>query len=322
MKRKLTRLLILSCLLAVGGFNSIAQEKKPRPDESRPQKPSPGELKVPTDGTFKVLASKPVFGKLVKGAPYSAIATTERVQTLNDGNQIIRKNESKLYRDSEGRTRTEQSLETIGKWTAEGTAKQFITINDPVAGMSFALDPQTHTAHKNVYALPKPATVESRENFKGNGQAVTQAEFEALKEKTGTTPPASKAVPQIIPSKESKPWELQVGISGDPRKKLENLGKQVIEGVDVVGTRSTYTIPAGEIGNTLPIEVVEETWYSPELQLMVLTKSRDPRSGETSYRLTNLKRTEPDRALFEVPSDYTVRENKLPLKSKPIKEEQ
>src|SRR5262245_40396891 len=116
MKGKLTRLLILSCLLAAGGLNSVAQEKKPRMDEARPQKPEPGEL---TDGTFKVLAANFDHNrKLVKGAPYSATATTETVQTLGDGNQIIRKNESKIYRDSEGRTRVEMTLETIGKWTA------------------------------------------------------------------------------------------------------------------------------------------------------------------------------------------------------------
>lgn len=312
MKKKLAQLLFIGGLVVACSLATLAQEKKPRPDGA----------KVPTDGTFKVIASKSALGKVVKSAPYSATATTERVQTLNDGNQIVRKNESKLYRDSEGRTRTEQTLETIGKWTADGAAKQLITINDPVAGWSVSLDPRARTAHKNVYALQKPATVEWHEGFKVNGRAVTQAEFEALKEKMGTKPAPDKAALQIIPSKESKPWELQVGISGDPRLKLENLGKQVIEGIEVVGTRSTYTIPIGEIGNTLPIEVVEETWYSPELQLMVLTKSRDPRSGETSYRLTNLNRSEPDRTLFEVPADYIVRENKLPAKPKPIKEEE
>src|SRR5262249_13759475 len=141
MKRKLTQLLMLTCLLAVGGPNSVAQEKKPRADEAKPQKPKPGELKVPTDGTFKVLAPKFAIGKVVKGAPYSATATTETTQTLSDGNQIIRKNQSKLYRDSEGRTRIKQTLETIGKWAADGEAQQSIFINDPVAGVSYSLDP-------------------------------------------------------------------------------------------------------------------------------------------------------------------------------------
>ena len=109
----------------------------------------------------------------------------------------------------------------------------------------------------------------------------------------------------------------------DPRKK-ESLGTQTIEGALAEGTRSTLTIPAGEIGNTLPIEVVDETWYSSELQLVVMSKHRDPRSGETTYRLTNLNRSEPDRSLFEVPADYTVSEGKMPPKqiTKTTKEEQ
>jgi hypothetical protein len=290
MKRKLTQLLMLGGLLVAACFNSLAQ---PAPEKIKLEK-----LEVEA-ALFKVLADKPAVGKIVKGAPYSATTTTERVQTLNDGNQIIRKNESKLYRDGEGRTRTEQTLETIGKWTAEGAAKQLISINDPVAGVGFSLDPLTRTAHKNTYALKK------------DGRFVTRTEIEVLEEKTGTAPPAGKAAPQIIPSKESKPWELQAGISGDPRRKIESLG-----------TRATYTIPAGEIGNTLPIEVVEETWYSPELQLMVLTKSRDPRSGETTYRMTNLNRSEPDHSLFEIPADYTVTQPPPPPKPKKIREDE
>lgn len=304
MKRKLTQLLMICGLLVAGCLNSLAQEKASPPEKVR------GEKQESEAALFKVLAATPALGPVVKGAPYSATTTTERVQTLTDGNQIIRKNESKLYRDSAGRTRTEQTLETIGKWTAADAAQQLITINDPVAGWSVNLDPLTRTANKNSYALKK------------DGRVVTQAEFEGLKEKTATKPPTGETPLQIIPSKDSKPWELQAGISGDPRKKIENLGKQMIEGLEVIGTRSTYTIPAGEIGNTLPIAVVEETWYSPELQLMVLTRSHDPRSGETIYRMTNLNRSEPDRALFEIPADYTISERLLPAKAKKVREEE
>jgi len=53
---------------------------------------------------------------------------------------------------------------------------------------------------------------------------------------------------------------------------------------------------------------VNEQWYSPELQVFVLTKQSDPRVGETIYRLTNINRSEPNHALFEAPSDYTVRD--------------
>lgn len=92
------------------------------------------------------------------------------------------------------------------------------------------------------------------------------------------------------------------------KAKTEALGKQTIEGVEAEGTRSTITIPAGEIGNERPIEIISERWYSPELQTVVMTKSSDPRMGETVYRLTNINRSEPARSLFEVPADYTVKE--------------
>ena len=88
----------------------------------------------------------------------------------------------------------------------------------------------------------------------------------------------------------------------------ENLGKQTIEGVEAEGTRSTITIPAGEIGNERPIEIVSERWYSPELQMVVMTRHSDPRTGEMTYKLTNINRTEPAKSLFEVPSDYTIKE--------------
>ena len=90
--------------------------------------------------------------------------------------------------------------------------------------------------------------------------------------------------------------------------KTESLGKQTIEGVEAEGTRNTTTIPAGEIGNERPIEIVFERWYSPELQTVVMTRHADPRVGETVYRLTNISRDEPPRSLFEVPADYSVKE--------------
>src|SRR5437870_8812925 len=49
-------------------------------------------------------------GKVVKGAPYSAQAVTESLQTLADGNRIVHKNTAQVYRDSEGRTRRDQTV--------------------------------------------------------------------------------------------------------------------------------------------------------------------------------------------------------------------
>ena len=86
----------------------------------------------------------------------------------------------------------------------------------------------------------------------------------------------------------------------------ESLEPQTIEGVSAQGTRHTRTIPVGEIGNDQPITVVSERWYSPDLQMVVMSKHSDPRFGDTTYTVTNIQRSEPSASLFTVPSDYTV----------------
>jgi hypothetical protein len=106
--------------------------------------------------------------------------------------------------------------------------------------------------------------------------------------------------------------------------KQESLGTQTIEGVSAVGSRTTISLPAGQIGNERPIEIVEERWFSKELQTLIMTRRSDPRSGEVIYRLTNIDRSEPDRTLFEVPAGYTVKEEQ-PLRFKfdpPVRQEQ
>jgi len=90
----------------------------------------------------------------------------------------------------------------------------------------------------------------------------------------------------------------------NPNLKTESLGRQTIAGVLAEGTRTTQTIPAGQIGNTLPIQVVNERWYSQELQAVILQKRSDQRSGESVYQWTNIIRAEPPSSLFVVPPDF------------------
>jgi hypothetical protein len=90
--------------------------------------------------------------------------------------------------------------------------------------------------------------------------------------------------------------------------KTEDLGTQTIQGVSAQGKRVTRTIPAGKEGNEKDIDIVSETWYSPDLQVVVMSKTSDPRFGDSLYQLNAISRTEPDPALFAVPSDYAVRE--------------
>jgi hypothetical protein len=96
--------------------------------------------------------------------------------------------------------------------------------------------------------------------------------------------------------------------------KMEDLGSQTMEGVMAQGTRTTRTIPAGEIGNDKPIEMVTEVWTSPDLKTIVYSKRSDPRMGDQTFRLTNIVRAEPDASLFAIPPDFKLVDGNEPGK--------
>lgn len=87
-----------------------------------------------------------------------------------------------------------------------------------------------------------------------------------------------------------------------------DLGTQTIGGVTATGKSVTHTIPAGALGNALAISSTTEIWTSPDLQIPVLAKRTDPRFGQSTYSLTNIQRSDPAASLFQVPSDYTVKD--------------
>jgi len=120
--------------------------------------------------------------------------------------------------------------------------------------------------------------------------------------KTAQVHQYSMLPPTAAPSRPQVP--LQNRSVASP--KSENLGQMTLEGVDAFGTRTTWTTEANVIGNSQPIVRVTETWFSPELRMPVLTKHSDPQNGDSTRKLVSLVRSEPDPALFRIPSDYTV----------------
>ena len=95
-----------------------------------------------------------------------------------------------------------------------------------------------------------------------------------------------------------------------------DLGTREIEGVKAEGKLRSYEIPAGEVGNTRPIVITDETWYSPELQVTVYSKHSDPRSGDRIYRLDNIRRAEPPADLFTAPAGYDIKDPAARLKKR------
>jgi hypothetical protein len=200
-------------------------------------------------------------GRVVRNAPYSADVVTEITQTLADGNRIHQVGTSKIYRDGEGRTRTEQSLSGLSAIAPNSKLPGVVFLQDPAAGTSYALDTTRKTATRSAWQ-------------RGGGRG------------PGPRPMA--------------------GAGGAAKE--ESLGRQTMDGVPVDGARSTRVIPAGQMGNEQPISIVTERWYSPDLQIYLLTRRSDPRAGETVTRLANLTRGEPAHSLFEVPADFKVTE--------------
>jgi hypothetical protein len=316
------------------------------------------------DASRVFVSSEIAGGRVVKGAPYSATATSETTQTLMDGNRIVRSASTRLARDGEGRTRQERS---------DGS----VYLHDPVAGKSWLLRPRDKSAielprpmrmHVGEIAGPlahnaeevrswadamrqwahdfrsrwgegrsdppeakregtrapaAPAAGESRvivaRSPKGEGDAQAERDVRVEVVSAAEAPrPPRPGVPPVPPmppmppvmgplspgSLDALPLAVRMPREGGV---VTPLGKRDFDGVSADGTRTAWTIPAGRIGNDKPIEILSERWYAPDLVLVVQTRYFDPRSGEATYKLTQLRRGEPDAALFAVPSDYTVR---------------
>lgn len=294
--------------------------------------------------------------RVVKGAPYCADATHETIQPLADGNRIYRKQNSRLCRDGEGRTRQE----------VEHNGKRTVYVNDPVAKENWILNPDTKTAinlqmafKTNVHfnfgdgaswsgvgervgervreitrrigsdggtprppavpaphaqpappVPPAPALIKETESTDEKGRVRRDVEVRVIrvgdadKAVTFTAPmapmPPMAAMPAI-------PANVQLrALSLAPRGPgaLTSLGSKEIEGVKVNGERTTWTVEAGKQGNEKPMVTTREVWTSPELMLTVSSRDFDPRTGEVTYKLSNIKRGEPDANLFKVPADY------------------
>ena len=118
-----------------------------------------------------------------------------------------------------------------------------------------------------------------------------------------------KALPPL-PALQAPPAVIARNVVFAPRGEgaTSALGAKEIEGVKVTGERTSWTIEAGKIGNEKPIVITSDVWTSPDLMVTVSSRDFDPRSGETNYRLQNIKRGEPDAALMKLPADYKKQE--------------
>jgi hypothetical protein len=238
-----------------------------------------------------------IESRVTTGQPYSAEATTEFVNVLGDGNRIARKSTTRIFRDGEGRTRREE--------LGTGDTAESISIHDPVAKTTFVLDPATKTARKSEVRFFVSPDARNVMVFSTKVAPDAHAVARKVTEQKETRTVRAITMPDV-PVAGGRVHHPYSRVSGSANTKVESLGRQTIEGVAAEGTRTTMIIPPGEIGNQLEIKVVSEEWFSPDLQVLVMTRYSDPRSGETTYRLTNIIRAEPGAGMFDVPPDYTI----------------
>jgi hypothetical protein len=251
---------------------------------------------VPGPQTFAFVAGE-LSGNTVTGEPYSAQTSTQTTQTLADGNQIVNNTTATVYRDASGRERREQSLPNIGNLAAQDAPAQMIFISDPVAGVNYSLNSSDHVAIK----LPVPQNMTSVSSGKMITMQSTMQRIQRMDVAGGPGAPISGPGPVFIS-------RTTTSAAAPNPPAVEQLGTQLVQGVSAEGTRTTFTIPAGQIGNTQPIQIVDEVWRSPDLQVIVQSTHSDPRMGTTTYTLTNVSRADPSPTLFQVPADYTIKD--------------
>lgn len=239
-----------------------------------------------------------VATSIVIDAPYSAEAVTQMVQTLADGNRIVRESKALVSRDSRGRTRREQGFPFFGAGGRTGPKEiRHVQISDPEAGSTVMLDFENRIARKLV--APPMKLVGGGVNVAGGGIGAGGGGVSGVRVEMN----------HFVPAEGIQMFALRGTIGERPgRPNVEQLGQQRIEGVIADGTRTTTIIPAGEIGNERPIQIVSEEWYSADLKTLVMSRFSDPRSGETTYRLANLTLGEPPADQFEIPAGFQVME--------------
>ena len=294
------RLTILTCAALAAASPAFAQDEPAR--------------RVATE-----VAARVPLERALKGVPYSAETLVEGSQQLADGNRISRKTTGRVYRDSEGRTRREEDR-------PNGTV--MVSITDPVGGYTYSLDAVNKVAWRTpmgtasviidkVRAVEEERrtaeVIETRRRESADEASVrARSEAEVAARSGGGGGRGGAVAGAMVPTPAAGGGAGGGGFGGTAVRARGVLAgpleHKILDGLAVEGRKTTTTIPAGQVGNEQPITIVSEQWTSTDLKVLVLTRHSDPRTGDSSYRLVNIVRAEPDRSLFMVPADYTVKD--------------
>ena len=253
----------------------------------------------------------------VKNAPFSAEVITQYDRTLDNGGRIHRESRGTIFRDSQGRMRTENAPSAV---LPSSERADHITINDPVQQVIIYLNPKTKTATVVRFSdvEPNPPAVASKygkakekskvrlagQTAAGSGPSDTLAGSKAPGG-AENLPLAQAASTPVATSK------MDATIFANTSATIVPLGTRNIEGVSATGTRTTRTINPGTMGNDEPIVSISDSWVATDLKVTVLNETDDGQEGHSTMKLVNIVRGEPNAALFVIPAGYKVKENAL-----------
>jgi len=201
------------------------------------------------------------------GGPYTATVTNTSLEKLTDGTTITHNSTIAEARDAEGRTYRSVTTPPTG---SSSTGVTHTTVFDPVAHTITEWSSTSTTATLIQLPTNPPG---NHGNWGGPG---------------GPGGPGPRG-------------------NGKAQVTKTTLSPQSIAGVNATGVKTVVTIPTGAEGNSAPLVSTREVWTSPDLKILLLEKSDSPRDGSHKTEVTSLTPGAPDSALFQVPSNYTVK---------------
>jgi hypothetical protein len=291
------------------------------------------------NGEVQVFGFASIGSQVVTGKPFSATEDRRSRQLLGDGTHIETKETNRLFRDDQGRTRIERLggavtiMDPVAGFTAElhpgertfsksallvregrvvGRGVTFTTATPPsdAAQLKDKTEKLEHeladARSSKTEANPDVKRLEAQLADTLKATAGSQSNLDDFKARTAT-PYVFVTGKEVQIKTATGPAAAVPRVGTGDNGAVESLPAQMVNGAMAEGTRRTETIPVGKIGNDRAISIVDERWFSNDLQMLVKSTNSDPRFGDTTYQLTNIVQTSPDPSLFQVPADYTLR---------------
>jgi hypothetical protein len=210
----------------------------------------------------------------VPGYPITGTVDAENTRTDSHGKTLIARFRSKIYRDSNGRTRLEWDMSPLDEPPKPGWF--MIDIYDPTTRTSIRLQPSIKAASKSHFPAPNEKLQ----------QVCKGSDFSKIHPKDR----AQMAIPQVS---------------------QKEFAHDVVDGMVVRHGRESLELSPNSSGKRSGYARVTDYWFSQELQAFVLVKRSGPGKSQHTVKLSDINRAEPDPSLFTVPPGYQVSEPKL-----------